>query len=298
MACEGQCRAVGNRLCPGVCGRRAHRLLPHEPGHVVGDRAIPVVREALRIRRASSHVYLTIGHRPLSPIFQARDCALVLTGHPGTTAAAQTRTRTAATCATCGNIRLSARGVSNPSITTAATSAPARTQTDAEMGSAGQARVARIIPVTQTSLGSHWAATSAVCARSTTGATDTTVGQEEVVAGIHLAQLGTGFRAGADLPRGAIDIRLALLAALLIHGANQPRRAIAVVDASGGRLTHRRLSAGGDAALPRLAVGRCMAGDVALAPGAHQALVAIAIEYARAARIYLLRRTATCHQRC
>jgi len=135
----------------------------------------------------------------------------------------------------------------------------------------------------------HGAATAAG-ARRATGAEHTSVGPDEVVVRIHLAQLGEGLRTRADLSRSAIDIRLALSAALLIYGAYQPRRAVAVVDARGRRLTHRRLGAGNDATLSRWAVSRGVADSVAFAPGAYQGAAAVAVQDARTADIDLLRR--------
>ena len=147
-----------------------------------------------------------------------------------------------------------------------------------------QTRVARIIWVEKASLGSR-------CAGATVGA-------NEIVVRIHLARLGAGFRGGADLPIGAIDAALALIVAPLIRGALERRRTIAVVQAMrlNGQLTNRRLVGGNYAALARWAIGRHVAGVVALSHGAHQGPVAVAIEYARAAHIYLLRRATTDHE--
>jgi hypothetical protein len=113
-----------------------------------------------------------------------------------------------------GNIRLSARRIRHPCLSLTATATPAG-------------------------------------ARSTAGATDTTVGPDEVIVRIDLVRLGAGFRGRANLPRGAIDVGLALIAALLISAANQRWLAIAVVCAMrlDRKLTHRQLVAGNDAAL-------------------------------------------------
>jgi hypothetical protein len=137
-------------------------------------------------------------------------------------------------------------------------------------------------------------AAQATSVRHTTEANNTTIGPNEVVVQIHLVRLGAGLRGRARLPRGAIDIRLTLIAASLICGAYERCLAIAVVSAMcfDGKLTHRRLAAGNDATLSRWAVRRNVAGIVALARGTHQGLAAITVEYARATCVYLLRCTA------
>ena len=176
----------------------------------------------------------------------------------------------------------------------------AGTEFDAKIGRTGQARVARGIRVTGTTFCSRQAASRGVSARSTARGTDTTVGRNKVVVQIHLIRLGAGFRCRTALPGRAIHIRLALIVASLIRCTLQRYRAIAVVYAMrfDGELTYCRLVAGSDATLSRGTVGRCMARSVALAPGAHQALVAVAVHHASATHLDLARSAAADHEPC
>jgi hypothetical protein len=113
-----------------------------------------------------------------------------------------------------------------------------------------------------------------------------------------VVRIDTCLRIRAELSIRAIEINLTLFAAFLIYAAYESCRAIVVIDAIrlARKLTHVRLAVGGDATLPCWAVSRRVAGNVALAPGAHQILVAVAVEDARAAHVDLLRRTATDHK--
>ena len=151
------------------------------------------------------------------------------------------------------------------------------------MGGAGQARVARIIRETRTSLGSGWAATGSAC--RTVGATGTTDWPRKVVVRIHLDRLGAGLRGRADLARGAIDTDLALIAAPLVDRAYQGRRAVSAECALGfaGDLTDLGLVGGNDATLSSGTVLRCTAAVAAGAHVAHLGSLAVAVELARIA---------------